>query len=55
MNDIGIIILVSLSGIVLLICLYWLLVHYSEDKKVNNRNRWKLIKFIDKNPEVLPL
>ena len=55
MNDTGIIILLSLAGVVLIICLYWCFIHSQKHKKVNNKSRWELIKYLDKNPEVLPL
>lgn len=55
MNDIGFIILLIFFGIVLLICLYWCCKHSQENQKVNNKTRWNLIKFLNKNPEVLPV
>ena len=55
MNDIGIIILLSLSGIVLIICLYWCFIHSQKHRKVNNKSRWELVKFVNNNPDVLPL
>ena len=55
MNDLGIIILLSIFGLVLLICLYWCLIHSRKSRNVNNRTRWDLVKFVNNNPEVLPV
>ena len=57
MNNIGIIILLSFLSVVLLICIYWCFKHCKESRNVNNNNntRWKLVKMLNKNPDVLPI
>ena len=55
MNNIGIIILLSFLSVVLLICIYWCFKHCKESRNVNNNTRWKLVKMLNKNPDVLPI
>ena len=55
MNDIGISHFTITFRYCPIICLYWCFIHSQKHRKVNNKSRWELIKYLDKNPEVLPL
>ena len=54
--NISFIILLSIFILIFIISIYWCFKHCNEYRNVNNNNtRWKLVKMLNKNPDVLPI
>ena len=56
MVDVEYIVIISLSGFVIGICLYWFFKHIckNESKNNNTKNRWNLIYYLKDNPDIMP-